>query len=54
MGTRSDIIVHRADGKWARIYCHWDGFVDHNGTILHEHYTTQEKCDALVALGYIS
>jgi hypothetical protein len=21
--VRSDIIVHRTDGKWARAYCHW-------------------------------
>jgi len=54
MGTRSDIIVHRADGKWARIYCHWDGYLSHNGKILFEHYTTQEKVEQLVALGDIS
>jgi hypothetical protein len=54
MGTRSDIIVHRADGKWARIYCHWDGYIENNGNILHEHYTTQDKADALMALGDLS
>ncbi len=54
MGTRSDIIVHRADGTWKRIYCHWDGYLSHNGRILHEHYTTQEKCEALVAPGDLS
>lgn len=54
MSTRSDIIVHRADGKWARIYCHWDGYLDHNGKILFEHYTTQKKVEQLVALGDIS
>lgn len=54
MGTRSDIIVHRADGKWARIYCHWDGYLDHNGKILFEHYSDQAKAEALVALGNLS
>ncbi|MDE2096217.1 MAG: hypothetical protein KGL39_03160 [Patescibacteria group bacterium] len=54
MGTRSDIIVHRADGKWARIYCHWDGYIAHNGKILFDHYNSQERADALVALGNIS
>ena len=54
MGTRSDIIVHRADGKWHRIYCHWDGYLDHNGKILFDHYTSQKKVDSLVALGDIS
>ena len=54
MGTRSDIIVHRADGKWHRIYCHWDGYLSHNGKILFEHYTDQKHADALVALGNLS
>jgi hypothetical protein len=54
MGTRSDIIVHRADGSWARIYCHWDGHIDHNGRILFEHYSEQSKAEALVALGDLS
>jgi len=54
MGTRSDIIVHRADGKWHRIYCHWDGYLSHNGRILFDHYTDQKHADALVALGNLS
>lgn len=54
MGTRSDIIVHRADGKWHRIYCHWDGYLSHNGQILFKHYTDQKHADALVALGDLS
>ena len=54
MSTRSDIIVHRTDGKWVRIYCHWDGYPEHNGKILLQHYITQEKAEALVALGDLS
>lgn len=54
MGTRSDIIVECADGKFHCIYCHWDGYLSHNGQILFDHYTTQAKCEALVALGDIS
>lgn len=54
MGTRSDIIVRRADGKWHRIYCHWDGYLEHNGRILFDHYTSQAKADRLVALGDLS
>lgn len=54
MGTRSDIIVHRADGKWHRIYCHWDGYLSHNGKILFDAYTDQKHADALVALGNLS
>jgi len=54
MGTRSDIIVHGSDGKWRRIYCHWDGYLEHNGRILFDHYTGPKKVDALVKLGNIS
>lgn len=54
MSTRSDIIVHCADGKWRRIYCHWDGYLANNGRILFDHYTSQSQVDALVALGDLS
>lgn len=54
MGTRSDIIVERADGKWARTYCHWDGYVSHNGQLLVDHYASQERAEALSALGSLS
>ena len=54
MGTRSDVIVHRADGKWTRIYCHWDGYPSHHGPILTEHYATQAKAEKLVAPGDLS
>lgn len=54
MGTRSDIIVQRTDGKFHRVYCHWDGYLSHNGRILFDHYTSQEQAEALVALGDMS
>jgi len=54
MGTRSDIIVHRADGKWARVYCHWDGYLSHNGRILFDHYTSQKQAEKLVSHGDMS
>lgn len=54
MGTRSNITVHRTDGKWARIYCHWDGYISYNGKILFENYKTQKKNEQLVRLGYLS
>ena len=54
MGTRSDIIVHRADGKWSRVYCHWDGYLKHNGKILFEHYNDQKKAEKLVKPGDMS
>lgn len=54
MGTRSNIIVHQADGRWAKIYVHWDGYLKGVGKTLQEHYTTQEKIDQLIALGDLS
>jgi|SRR6185437_7184753 len=54
MGTRSDIIVEHSDGNWKRIYCHWDGYLDHNGTILFEHYNSQELAEKVVAPGNMS
>lgn len=54
MGTRSDIIVHLTDGTWKRIYCHWDGYLSHNGRILQEYYSTQKKAEALVKPGDLS
>lgn len=54
MGTRSDIIVERRDGKWARIYCHWDGYLEGNGKTLQEHYQDQRVVEALVKPGDMS
>ena len=54
MSTRSDIIVHRADGKWARVYCHFDGYLEGVGETLFNHYSDQAKAEALVAPGDMS
>ncbi len=35
------------------VYCHWDGYIDHNGVILQEHYDSA-KANHLVALGDVS
>ena len=52
MGTRSLIgVMHGDNCKF--VYCHWDGYVAHNGKILQEHYDSA-KANHLVALGDIS
>lgn len=52
MATRSAIAVtHGTVVKG--VYCHWDGYIDHNGKILQEHYDSA-KANNLVALGDIS
>ena len=37
MGTRSRIGVMHGDVVKS-VYCHWDGYLEHNGVILQEHY----------------
>jgi hypothetical protein len=54
MATRSTIWIKRSELVYEGIYCHWDGYPEHNGKILAEHYNTQEKVEALLALGNLS
>lgn len=54
MGTRSNIMVETKEGKIAVIYCHWDGYISHNGVILQEHYNSYEKAMKLIKLGDLS
>lgn len=53
MATRSMIATKSAEGYTA-IYCHFDGCPKHQLPILTEYYDTQEKVEALIALGDIS
>lgn len=52
MGTRSRIGVMHGD-KVKSVYCHWDGYPEHNGEILQNHYDSV-KANQLVALGNLS
>ncbi len=52
MGTRSRIGVMHGD-KVKSVYCHWDGYLEHNGEILLKHYDSA-KANHLVALGNLS
>ena len=52
MGTRSRIGVMHGD-KVKSIYCHWDGYLEHNGAILQDHYDSA-KANQLVAFGDLS
>jgi hypothetical protein len=53
MATRSTIAIKTEDGIKA-IYAHWDGYIEHNGRILKNSYTTAEEVNALIELGDIS
>jgi len=55
MGTRSMIAIQNPYSKDIRaVYCHWDGYLEHNGAILQKHYSNSPKVNNLIALGDIS
>jgi hypothetical protein len=54
MGTRSTIALEFADGTVQQVYCHWDGYLEHNGKILAEHYSDPFKLRDLIDLGAFS
>ena len=55
MGTRSMIAIQNPYSKDVRaVYCHWDGYLEHNGSLLHKHYSNSSKVNNLIALGGLS
>jgi hypothetical protein len=53
MGTRSAIGI--IDGSRCKaVYCHWDGYIEHNGIVLNQHYQDPAKVEQLIGLGSIS
>lgn len=54
MATRSTIALEYADGTIGQVYCHYDGYLDHNGRILFESYQDPFKLGELIDLGDVS
>jgi hypothetical protein len=54
MGTRSTIALEYADGTVQQVYCHWDGYLAHNGQILLKHYSNPFILRDLIDLGDLS
>jgi hypothetical protein len=54
MGTRSTIALEYADGTVEQVYCHWDGYLAHNGKILRDHYSNPFILRDLIDMGDIS
>jgi hypothetical protein len=54
MATRSYIGVRNLDSSVDYIYCHFDGYPDHNGKILREHYSNINRVNELLNLGDLS
>lgn len=53
MSTHSAIAM-KVEDYYLAIYCHSDGYVQHNGVILRDHYTDPIKVKKLIDLGDIS
>jgi hypothetical protein len=54
MATRSTISLEFADGTIGQVYCHWDGYLAHNGKMLQEYYSNPFILRDLIDLGDIS
>lgn len=54
MSTRSTIAILRADNTVSQIFCHWDGYLSHNGVLLYLNYQDTQKVEKLIALGSVS
>jgi hypothetical protein len=54
MATRSTIAVKHEDGSVSQIYCHWDGYLSHNGKLLVENYNSLLAAEFLVSKGDLS
>jgi hypothetical protein len=53
MSTRSTISIETSKGIRS-VYCHYDGYLKHNGKLLNENYNPEEKVNALIDLGDLS
>jgi hypothetical protein len=54
MATRSNIAMKTPEGRIVSIYCHWDGYPEHNGEMLRRYYNTTAKVAELISLGSLS
>lgn len=54
MGTRSRIGIELKDSSIVSVYCHYDGYPEHNGKILTNLYTTREQVSNLIDGGSMS
>ena len=54
MATRSLIGINLNDGITKIIYCHWDGYPEHNGQLLVNNYNSPSAVFNLMGLGDLS
>lgn len=48
MSTRATIACRHDDGRYAAISLHFDGYPEHTGKVLNEHYNNQTAARSLV------
>jgi len=54
MGTRSNVAYATEDNKIVASYCHYDGYIEHNGVMLLKYYNGEKQARDLVDNGYMS
>jgi hypothetical protein len=54
MATRSLIAIEKEHDLYDATYCHFDGYVDHNGKILKENYLSEQIVSELILNGEMS
>lgn len=54
MATNSQIVTRLADGSYRGVYCHFDGHPGGVGTVLQQHYNSQEQAERATSLGALS
>lgn len=54
MSTNSLIAIENNDLSVESVYCHWDGYLAYNGTILQNNYLNMPKLRELIAGGNMS
>ncbi len=54
MATRSTIAIEHENGTVDQIYCHWDGYLEHNGQMLIHYWQDRYKIEQMIQLGNMS
>ncbi len=54
MASRSYIGIENEQGYIQAVYCHWDGYLEHNGLILFKDYNSRGKISLLINQGALS
>lgn len=54
MASRSYIGIENEKGLIRAVYCHWDGYLEHNGIILFKDYNNRGRISLLINQGSLS